>query len=129
MMILLDTHVFIWLLAKPKKLSRGLIRAVSDASNSIHVSAVTFAEIAVKNDGAKPSGLPFDVQTAVTLCEKAGYLHLPLAARHTIQVSSLPSLHSDPFDRLLVAQAMVEKMVLATRDSQILRYPIKLLAA
>jgi PIN domain nuclease of toxin-antitoxin system len=129
MMVLLDTHVFIWLLAKPKKLSRELIKAVSDAGNSIHVSAVTFAEIAVKSDGARPSGLPFDVQTAVTLSETAGYLHLPLTASHTIQVSSLPPLHSDPFDRLLVAQTMVEKMVLATRDSQILRYPIRLIEA
>jgi PIN domain nuclease of toxin-antitoxin system len=129
MMILLDTHVFIWLVSKPKGLSRDLIRAVSNAGNSIHVSAVSFVEIAVKSGSARSGGIPFDVQTAVKLCERAGYMHLPLTAEHATLVADLPLLHSDPFDRLLVAQATAEKMVFATRDSQILRYAIKTLEA
>jgi PIN domain nuclease of toxin-antitoxin system len=125
MRLLLDTHALIWALGEPSKLaseSRGLIE---DPSNEIFVSAASLWEIAIKVDSGKLS-VPDDLERAIFA---VGFQPLEIRFPHVRRLRSLPSLHRDPFDRILVAQAMHEDLAIATRDRRIPSYGVRVVEA
>ena len=126
MRILADSHVLVWWLDDPQRLiAPPLYHALQDPANDVLFSAASVWELSLKSAKGQLR-LP---ATFVTLLKADGFDELPVTARHAISTSSLPSLHGDPFDRILIAQALVEGLVLATRDRTIMRYDVPVLDA
>lgn len=123
--LLLDTHVFLWWLADSPDLAPNAAEAIADARNEVFVSAATGWEIANKRAAGKLSA-PDNLDALV---EESGFSPLPMTFFHGEQAGALPIHHKDPFDRMLVAQAQAEGLVIVTRDPQISRYGIRTLAA
>lgn len=119
MRLLLDTHVVLWHLGGLRRLGAGAERALL-AAETVFVSAVTFAEIGVKAAVGKLTVPPDLVERVVD----AGLRMLPLAPEHGLAVANLPPLHRDPFDRLLITQAIAEDLVLVTADVRIPAYAV-----
>lgn len=123
MRVLLDTHVLLWWLADDPRLAAGIRAAIADGGNTIYVSSVSIAEIAIKTSLQKlraPDGLLRSL-----LAE--GFDELPLLSVHAERLADLPWHHRDPFDRMLVAQAAVEQLLLATQDKKLERYGVEVL--
>ncbi|MGA2219704.1 MAG: type II toxin-antitoxin system VapC family toxin [Terracidiphilus sp.] len=120
MKLLLDTHAFLWWDSNDSNLPEALRLAIASPQNEIFVSAVTVWEIAIKRASAK---LTF-VGAAANAIQTHGFLPLPISVDHAEAAGALEQLHRDPFDRLLVAQARLEGLVLVTVDEKILRYPV-----
>jgi len=118
MRLLLDTHIFLWLTAESPLLNSHARTLIADAS-SVYVSSVTIWEAAIKTRIGKLTVDPDDLLLEI---EKCGFQELPVLGRHAAGVARLPLLHTDPFDRLLVAQAMTEPMRLLTADAQLAAY-------
>ena len=125
MNLLLDTHVVLWALAEPAKLARPARSALEDAQNEVLVSVVSAWEIAIKRSLGKLDA-PDDLESAIWM---QGFEPLLLTFNHAEQAGLLPPHHRDPFDRMLIAQARAEGLVLVTRDSNIPRYGVHTLAA
>ena len=123
--LLLDTHVVLWALAEPEKLTRPARTALEDAQNEVLVSVVSAWEIAIKRTLGKLEA-PDDLEAAIRM---QGFEPLLMTFHHAAQAGSLPPHHRDPFDRMLVAQAQAEGLVLVTRDPDIPRYGVHTLAA
>jgi len=121
--LLLDTHVVLCWLGDSEQLTPRVRRAISEASNEVWVSAVSIAEIAIKQSVGK-FALP---QTWPDAIEAGGFDELPLAWQHAHVLSSLPRHHRDPFDRLLIAQAIAEDLTLVSADPAIARYDVRML--
>jgi PIN domain nuclease of toxin-antitoxin system len=122
--LLLDTHIVLWQLSGEKSLSDAVREAVSDADDLLF-SAVSFAEIGVKAAAGKlivPAGLSKVVETS-------GLRVLNLSAAHGLAVAELPMHHRDPFDRLLIAQALTEGLGLVTADRRFAEYSIRVVYA
>jgi PIN domain nuclease of toxin-antitoxin system len=125
--LLLDTHIVLRA-ARGVDLGAGLRRLLEDPANRLVFSAASIWEIAINSGLGRPD---FDVPSGVFrrgLLE-AGYEELPVTGAHAAALQGLPALHRDPFDRILVAQAMVESLTLLTADRTILAYPGPILAA
>ena len=124
MRLLLDTHIALWAIVGDMRLSSKALALIEDPDNEIVVSAATLWEIAIKRSLARgrPNDMPIDAVAAFGFFQRAGYRLLGIAPEHAVAVESLPKLHSDPFDRILVAQALVEPMRLLTHDSAVVRY-------
>jgi PIN domain nuclease of toxin-antitoxin system len=120
MKLLLDTHAFLWWDSNDSCLPATLHAAIGSPGNEVYVSAVTVWEIAIKRASGK---LIFGASAAKAI-EAHGFLPLPITVGHAEWAGGLPQLHRDPFDRLLVAQAQMEGLVLVTVDAQILRYQV-----
>jgi len=120
MNLLLDTHAFLWWDSNDACLPAALHSEIASPGNEVFVSAVTVWEIAIKRASGK---LTFQASPAKAI-EKHGFLALPITIEHAEWAGSLPQLHRDPFDRLLVAQAHLEGMTLVSVDEQILRYQV-----
>jgi PIN domain nuclease of toxin-antitoxin system len=120
MRLLLDTHIFIWWTANDPRLRSAHLEAIGSPHNSIYVSAVSAWEIAIKRNLAK---LTF-TGTVEDAIERHRFEALAVSVRHAEKAGDLSPIHSDPFDRLLVAQAHSEGLTLVTVDQQILRYPV-----
>lgn len=120
MRVLADTHVLLWWLADDKRLTAGHRKILADPSNGVWFSAVSIAEIAIKSSLGKLSA-PNEAAGALV---DGGFLELPLSAEHAEQLGSLPWHHRDPFDRMLIAQARVEQMVVASVDDRFDAYEI-----
>ncbi|HEV2135197.1 MAG TPA: type II toxin-antitoxin system VapC family toxin [Terracidiphilus sp.] len=118
--LLLDTHAFLWWDSHDPNLPSAFQAAIESPKNNIHVSAATVWEIAIKRATGK---LVFSGSTAKSIA-RHGFSPLPITVEHAEWAGSLPSLHRDPFDRLLVAQAQLENLILVTIDQQILRYQV-----
>ena len=125
MNLLLDTHVLLWWLADDSRLSRDTKKAISDPDNIVSVSAVTIWEIVIKKSLRKLA-IPDEWYDAIA---DEPFVRLPITWEHSRKVADLPELHRDPFDRLLVAQAIVENLVLVTGDEKVLRYDVSVLNA
>ena len=123
--LLLDTHTLVWWLSDVSRLAEGARNAIADPRNDVFVSAVTGWEISVKR--AKGHMTAPDNLSAV-IGEK-GFIHLPLTFHHAEQAGNLPMHHRDPIDRMLIAQAQAEGLVLVTRDTLIPPYGIRVMAA
>lgn len=122
MRLLLDTHVLLWVLAGDRRLTRSS-REIITSARSVVVSVVSAWEIALKAAVGKLRA-PDDIEAAVL---ESGLVTTPLDFADVAEYSSLPAHHSDPFDRMLVAQARVRGLTLMTRDSQLERYDVPLL--
>ena len=118
MRILLDSHFFYWLFYDQRKLPSAA-RTILDDADSVFVSAVSLWEIAIK---VRVGKLKADIPELISSLEAANLLELPVLARHTPIVSVLPLHHADPFDRLLIAQAMSEPLHLITTDPLLKQY-------
>jgi PIN domain nuclease of toxin-antitoxin system len=102
MTLLLDTHVLLWWLCHPGQLSRHAKKAIQDGSNRVYVSAAVAWEIAIKKSLGKLS-VPDDLEE---MMDANRFITLPITIPHALAVLTLPDHHRDPFDRMLVAQAM-----------------------
>jgi PIN domain nuclease of toxin-antitoxin system len=120
MKLLLDTHAFLWWDSDDARMPAFLQSAIASPNNEVFVSAVTVWEIAIKRALGK---LIFD-QALGKAIEGHGFRALPITVEQAEWAGALPQLHRDPFDRLLVAQAQLEGLVLVTVDEQILRYQV-----
>jgi len=116
---LLDTHILLWWMAGDRRLPRPARRAIEDPANRVFVSIASLWETAIKFSLKRVIADPEALREAA---ERDGFSLLPIEARHCSAVARLPYHHSDPFDRLLVAQALVEPMRLLTHDAQLARY-------
>ncbi len=118
MRLLLDTHIFLWVVTDSRKLKGAARRAIA-AADAVHVSAASIWEIAIKVRLGKIDGDPQQMADAIV---PSGFLELPVSTLHAARVAQLPHHHHDPFDRLLVAQALTEPLVLLTADSLLASY-------
>ena len=117
MRILLDTHLLLWALAEPEKLS-ATTRNRLDAAE-VFVSAASVWEVSIKVALGKLEADPSELLAAI---EPAGFELLPITGLHAAAVAALPLLHRDPFDRMLVAQARTEPLILLTNDTVLEQY-------
>lgn len=122
MNLLLDTHVAIWAVATPELLPRPILELVGDETNDVFVSAATLWEIAIKHPLRRRNAPPMPAAEARQDFLGAGFVMLAITDAHAAAVESLPLLHYDPFDRLIVAQAMVEHLRLITHDGTLAGY-------
>lgn len=114
--MLLDTHIAIWALTDDPRLSAVARAHIEGPDNLVFVSAATVWEIAIKHALGR-FGVPFSGTDAVGYFEQAGYEWLDIRPSHTAATETLPPLHGDPFDRLLIAQALTEPLRLVTHDT------------
>lgn len=121
MKLLLDTHLLIRAAAAPDMLSKKARKLIEDRDNEITFSAVSIWEIAIKYALARPD-LNVDPHLLRRGCLDNAMTELPMTSDHAIVTASLPPIHRDPFDRLLIAQAMSEGITLLTADETIARY-------
>jgi len=117
MRVLLDTHLLLWALGSPSKLPAAARKLINDAN--VYVSAASIWEISIKVALGKLLADPREVLAAL---EPAGFLDLPVTGVHAARVVDLPAIHRDPFDRLLIAQALTEPMRLLTNDAALANY-------
>ena len=118
MRLLLDTHVLLWTLADDPRLRRNA-RAAIESASEIHFSVASCWEIAIK---AGIGRLDADVAEIRRVANHCGFIELPVLGEHVEALQALRPLHRDPFDRLLVAQALTEPLRLLTHDPQVARY-------
>ena len=121
MRLLLDTHIALWALVDSSQLGDRARGMLLDPANEIFVSAASIWEIAIKH-GLGRGDMPVEGELAARLFAEAGYRELPVAWRHASALKALPAIHADPFDRLLIAQAMTEPMRLLSRDRVVAAY-------
>jgi PIN domain nuclease of toxin-antitoxin system len=123
--LLLDTHTMIWAFSEPRLLSAQARDAISTEENDVFVSVISSWEIAIKRS-KKRLRAPEDLGDAV---EAHQFRLLPVLLRHTKAIGSMPNHHGDPFDRMLVAQAIIDGLTLVTADRTMQRYPVAVLPA
>lgn len=121
MNLLLDTHVALWAITDSPRLSNSARELILSPRAAVWISAATIWEIAIKHDLGR-SDMPISGEDAVGYFREAGYRFLPIEPEHAAAVESLPKHHQDPFDRLLIAQAVFEPMRLLTHDVLVSRY-------
>lgn len=121
MNLLLDTHVALWAITDSPKLSKKARELIESPKSSVWISAATVWEIAIKH-GLGRGDMPVSSQDALRYFRESGYRFLPVEPEHAAAVEDLPAHHGDPFDRILVAQAIVEPMRLITHDPVVARY-------
>lgn len=117
MRILLDTHVLLWSLLDPARLSKRERELIE--GSEVLVSAATVWEVGIKNAIGR---LDCDPRRILEAIQPAGFEHLAVTGRHAVAAAALPRLHADPFDRMLVAQAQAESALLLTRDAALAAY-------
>jgi PIN domain nuclease of toxin-antitoxin system len=118
MRLLLDTHVFLWAVAGSPLLKPATRRFIEDA-DEVYVSAASIWEVAIK---ARLGKIDADAQELAAAIDASGFLELPVSAAHAAGVARLALHHHDPFDRLLVAQALAEPLKLLTADAVLAKY-------
>lgn len=126
MNLLLDTHVLLWALDDNPLLSREARSAITDGANVVFVSAATAWEISIKKALGKLRAPPGDYLAEL---KRHRFTPLDISSEHALAVESLPPHHADPFDRMLVAQATVERLTLVTHDARMMAYSAPVIAA
>ena len=127
MKLLTDSHLLLWAASRPDRLSETAKALLIDPENELYFSAANIWEIALKNALGRA-----DFQTGATRLQQGllenGYHELPISAAHGLAAASLPPIHKDPFDRMLIAQAATEEMLLLTSDLTVAKYgaPVRL---
>ena len=121
MRLLVDTHVLLWAIAEPPKLPRGSQAKLKAAENEVLFSAASIWELAIKLRIGRIV-LPVELEEITEAAKSMGFAELPVSAAHTASVRSLPLYHRDPFDRVLVAQAIHEPARLLTADHVLGQY-------
>jgi len=120
--LLLDTHILLWAKAQPERLPSAARGLLTDADNDLVFSVVSLWEVAIKS-GQLRGQFNVDASFLRRRLLEDGYGELPISGDHVVAVANLPPIHRDPFDRLLVAQAIVEGIALLTADPIVARYP------
>lgn len=121
MKLLLDTHLLLWA-AAGTGLSPGATRMIDDPGNELFFSAASIWEVAIKSALGR-ADFTLDAGVFRRALLESGYAELPITGAHAAAVTALPDLHRDPFDRILVAQAVVEGVTLLSADQAVLAYP------
>lgn len=128
MRILLDTHVLIWAATEPEQLSPDCRSAIEDGASQVYVSAVSAWEIAIKQSLGKLELSRPAERWLPDVVRASGFAALSVDLESALRVRALPWHHRDPFDRLLVAQALQQGLTFATRDSKLEDYGVTILA-
>ncbi len=122
MKVLLDTHILLWAAGVPERLSPPARLLIEAPDSELFFSAASLWEIAIKHGLGRR-----DFQVNARLLRRGlldnGYSELPIGSEHAVAIDSLPAIHKDPFDRILVAQATVEGITLLTSDTLVAQYP------
>ncbi len=121
MNLLLDTHVLLWAASEPQRLSAKARTLLLDSANQLVFSAASLWEISIKSSLDR-TGFKVDARRLWRMLLVNGYRELPITSEHIVAVNELPTLHKDPFDRILVAQARVEGLLLLTSDKIMAKY-------
>jgi PIN domain nuclease of toxin-antitoxin system len=119
--LLIDTQLLLWAAGQPDRLSASARSQLTSRSNDLYFSAASIWEVSIKNSLGRDD-FRADPRVLRRGLIDNGYLELPITAQHAAQVDTLPSHHKDPFDRMLIAQAISEGFTLLTTDSQLTRY-------
>lgn len=122
MKLLLDTQLLLWAAAVPNRLSADALKLIDNPANELFFSAASIWEVAIKR-GLGRSDFQADPRLLRRGLLDNGYSELPILSDHVVAIDSLPPIHKDPFDRLLVAQATIEGISLLTSDSVVAKYP------
>lgn len=129
MNLLLDTHVALWAVGGSKRLPAAARALISDEANSVAVSVVTLWEIAITHARKGAPEMPVSASEARIAFQKAGFGFLEVKASHATAIEGLPALHADPFDRMLIAQALTEPLRLVTSDKAMAAYDASIILA
>lgn len=121
MNLLLDTHLLLWAASEPERLSAKARALLLDPANQLMFSAASLWEVTIKNSLDRPD-FKVDSRRLWRMLLVSGYRELPVTSEHTVAVNDLPQLHKNPFDRILVAQARVESLLLLTVDKAVAKY-------
>ena len=121
MNLLLDTHVALWAIADSPKLPLKARELIASPKTNVWISTASIWEIAIKHSLGR-GDMPISGLDALRYFSESGYRQLPIEAEHAVAVGDLPAHHNDPFDRILVAQALVEPMRLMTHDTLVALY-------
>jgi PIN domain nuclease of toxin-antitoxin system len=121
MKLLLDTHIILWAAGMPDKLSDSARKLLIEEDSKLFFSAASLWEIVIKR-GIGRDDFRVDPHRLLKMLLQNGYSELPVTAEHVLRVDTLPPLHKDPFDRILIAQARSEAMLLLTVDSEVIQY-------
>ncbi|MCS3472605.1 PIN domain nuclease of toxin-antitoxin system [Pseudomonas sp. JUb42] len=122
MKLLLDTHLLLWAASNPERLSSVARTLLDTPENELFFSAASLWEIAIKR-GLGRADFKVDARVLRRGLLDNGYSELPIGSEHAVAIDNLPPIHKDPFDRILVAQATVEGIVLLTVDALVAQYP------
>ena len=122
MKLLLDTHVLLWAAGQPQRLSRAARELVEDPHNTLLFSVASLWEIGIKNSLGR-ADFKADARLLRRGLHDNGYEELAILGQHVMQIESLPPIHKDPFDRVLIAQAEAEGCLLLTVDPVVASYP------
>ncbi len=122
MKLLLDTHIVIWAAFAPDRLSPAARSLITAEENELLFSAVNLWEVAIKRALGRRD-FQFDSRLLRRNLLENGYRELPITSNHAVAIDQLPDIHKDPFDRLLIAQSMVEGILLLTSDPTVAKYP------
>jgi PIN domain nuclease of toxin-antitoxin system len=121
MKYLLDTHILLWAAAMPERLTAPIRSIIDDETNDCFFSAASIWEIVIKRSLGRED-FTVDPHVFRRALLDNNYLEIPIYSQHTLMVSNLPSIHKDPFDKIIVAQALVEGYILLTSDSNVAQY-------
>lgn len=118
---LLDTHLLLWAASEPDKLSNKALQWIENPENDLYFSSASFWEIAIKNQLGR-ADFKLDARLLKRGLLDNGYVELSINTEHSLHINLLPTIHKDPFDRMLIAQATIEGMVLLTADASVAQY-------
>jgi PIN domain nuclease of toxin-antitoxin system len=118
MRLLLDTHIFLWWVKEDKRLPKISLEKIKEAEE-VYISSASIWEIAIKMRLGKISG---DMNALIQEIHNSYFLELPVTSQHAATTLRLPNIHRDPFDRILIAQAIIEPLVFLTSDSKLKKY-------
>jgi len=119
--LLLDTHLLLWAVASSQRVSPEARSLIEDPRNDVFFSAASLWEIAIKST-LRRKDFRVDLPLMRSAMSDMGVIELPVRSEHAVRITELPPVHRDPFDRLLVAQSLVEPMLLLTNDAILARY-------
>ena len=122
MKVLLDTHLLLWAAAAPQKLSKAALEIIEDPKVELFFSAASIWEIAIKRSLSR-ADFRIDPRLFWRALIENGYVETPITSAHAVAIDLLPPLHKDPFDRMLIAQAIAEPIALITGDRIVAQYP------
>ncbi len=122
--LLLDTHIFLWWMQGSKKLSKKLVKVLKNPDNQVFISTASIWEMIIKKKLGKLK-IPNNLKTILS---KSGFEVLSISLDHVLELEKLPPLHKDPFDRILIAQAKTEHLILATNDKKNSRYEVLIIS-
>lgn len=117
---LLDTHIILWWLSEPSKISTQARQIIADKKNNIFISSASFWEMSIKKSIGRLS-YPNDLLYLLT---QEGFQFIPISPEEGLEICDLPPIHTDPFDRMLIMQTKLRNFVLITQDAKIQLYPV-----